>query len=261
MANKKISELPLRTALALTDTVTLVAGGINYQGTLQAVASLLDTYVAGAAGALRFQQGLSIFNTSSAQQASFGHGTQVVGSASNQAGDATNPFHQLYQTAASAGSFAGNGTGALFNIDHNLEFSVLFKPVSITACRYWIGLVGTTIGNMNADNPAQHFAAFRWSTDASDAFWRCITKDGTTANNQSSGVAMDADWQTFSIKTIGAPVSEIQFFINGVLVATSDANLPLNTQTLRFQFAIESRAAAAKDIRGAMIQSRHVYEP
>jgi hypothetical protein len=105
----------------------------------------------------------------------------------------------------------------------------------ITDTRLWFGVTNQTAATMGgSDNPAGSYAAFRFSTFAGDTVWQCITKDGTTQNVQSSGVAPVVNaTQTFVIE-FDDTVPNIRFYINGTLVATSTAHVPASGTLMRF---------------------------
>lgn len=109
-------------------------------------------------------------------------------------------------------------------------FSTAIKtPTSLTNARIWVGLLS---GNgRSSDDPAlTHLMAFRYS-NGTDTNWRCTTKDGTTLNNQDSGVTVMADTR-YDLKIDATDIANIEFSINGALVQTLSANLPTATTVL-----------------------------
>jgi hypothetical protein len=105
----------------------------------------------------------------------------------------------------------------------------------ITDERWWFGVTDQAIATAGgSDNPAGNYAAFRFSTPASDTVWQAITKDGTTQNVQSTGVAPIVNTpQTFGI-IFNDSTPNVQFYINGSLVATSTTHLPSASTNLRY---------------------------
>jgi len=87
---------------------------------------------------------------------------------------------------------------------------------------------------------------FRYSTAAGDTQWRCCTKDGVTLNDQPSGVSVNGNFTVLAMEHTG---TSVKFYIDGVLVQTSVANLPSDTVSCRLQVSIETRTAATKTIR------------
>jgi hypothetical protein len=127
---------------------------------------------------------------------------------------------------------------------------------SVTTVRAWaFTMTNQTPATMCASaNPAGNYMGFRFDTTASDTVWQAVTKDGTTQNIVSTGVAPDtANQQTFSIVQSNA-LANVKFYIDGVLVATSAANLPTAATALGLVHC--NRATAGS---GQQIQATYVY--
>jgi hypothetical protein len=119
---------------------------------------------------------------------------------------------------------------------------------STTSQRIWICLTDQSLAVMaNSDNPAGNYACFRFSTDASDANWKLITKDGTTQNVQDSGVAVNTSGHYFEIFE-NSSTGQWSFWIDNALVGASSSNIPSANTNLKYVVGGEARAAAAKDI-------------
>jgi hypothetical protein len=102
-----------------------------------------------------------------------------------------------------------------------------------TDVRCWVGIFdNTTIANSDTV-PSNNYAAFRFSTGigVTDAHWQCCTRDGSTQNVVATTVAADTNQHTFGIQCDDAN-SKVNFFIDGVLVGTSIANLPVATTVM-----------------------------
>ena len=171
------------------------------------------------------------------------------GTGTASTGDANQPPMVNYASGAVAGNAAGfYGTTMTIARQQPKTFAII-RLVDTTAIRIWISVHdgGSTTGT-NSDDPASRsLMGFRFSTDAGDTNWRCCTKDGTTLNNQDSGVAPSTSGVTvLEMENTG---SSVKFYINGTLVATSSSNLPSSTLALRYQIYAETRTTAAKNIR------------
>ena len=113
-----------------------------------------------------------------------------------------------------------------------------------------------TIATMLASaNPAGNYAAFRFDTSASDAVFQCITKDASTQNIVSSGVAPVTGTSARFAIVYDNVNSKVQFYINSVLVATSSAHLPTNTANLLFVMGgVSSSGSGAVNIETVVIE-------
>lgn len=136
-------------------------------------------------------------------------------------------------------------TGLSGNANYRTGRNIIFWGLcgaagKITDERWWFGVTDQTLATQGASaNPAGNYAAFRFDTTASDTVWQCITKDGTAQNIQSSGVAPIINTpQTFAI-IFNDSTPNVQFYINGALVATSTSHLPSVSTNLRFVFTNE----------------------
>jgi hypothetical protein len=147
--------------------------------------------------------------------ATHGSGTQFINSATS--------------TPQGVGGRFINRTGT------NISFYSLTAPVRITDERIWIVLsdqVATTAAG--SDAPVGNYAGFRFSTQASDTVWQCITQDNVTQNVQSSGVAPVAlTTQKFTM-LFNDSVPNITFYINNTRVATATTHLPTSGTNLAF---------------------------
>ena len=114
-----------------------------------------------------------------------------------------------------------------------------------TAALNWLGFSDRTTAVMVASgNPAGNYACFRFQ-NGTDTNFQCITKDGTTQTVIDSGVAPSAAfwggtaghlWQIIS----NDAVPNVQFFIDGALVATSTSHLPTAGTAMQWMNANKS---------------------
>lgn len=165
--------------------------------------------------------------------------------------DTTGQYIDYANAASSNGGLTWN-----INIQPQTKpiFAAIMKTNTITSVRYWVGL---SVGDPRAsDDPSTHLAAFRFSTGASDSNWRCCTKDGTTLNNQDSGVAVAADTRyELVVDCSEYNAGTIWFMINGTVVKSSVANLPGSTQSLDpYVSSRDLAAATGRSIRFSVMQ-------
>jgi hypothetical protein len=143
----------------------------------------------------------------------------------------------IVQFSASAGTNYGFNGNANYIGVHNFAALMIgcLTGTSIVSQRTWIGLTDQTLATMcGSANPAGNYAAFRFDTSAGDTVFQCITKDGTTQNITSSGVAPVANKSNRFAIVYDNTNTKVRFYIDGVLVATSAAHLPSATQFLVF---------------------------
>lgn len=148
-------------------------------------------------------------------------GTPTAGSPSSGAPQYTN-----YVSAATTNSDAGlNG---LANIHATKAFRLVCRvaPQESAVERIWVGLFGQSSPNvMGSDTGSTgHVCAFRFSTNVPDTNWMCVTRDGTTANAEDSGVAFATGAIELMIEF--TPSVNAKFYINKTLVRTVTSNLP-----------------------------------
>lgn len=196
-------------------------------------------------------------------------GWASVGGLWSQVGD--NPSHTGTQTfiaptategpmfnmasSASLGADAGeNGQLNYWNA-RNPILRVRVKLQESAAMRVWIGFSDQTLSTMVAsDNPAGNYAAFRFSTDASDVNWQAVTKDNTTQGITDTGKAFDTAVHALEV-IVDNDNSKVYFLIDDALVATRTANLPGTGLALRYVCGLETREAVAKNIRFEQVQA------
>ncbi|MGH7157706.1 MAG: beta strand repeat-containing protein [Candidatus Saccharimonadales bacterium] len=164
-----------------------------------------------------------VANGSTAVWAGYGDVLTNVAPAGSGGSVSSNLVPSVYNdTNASIGSQAGVYGNAIY-IGDRLVYQTHLDPSS-TNVRIWAGLTDQDLATMaGSATPAGKFAAFRYDTGASDATWKCITRDGATATTADSGVAI-ADDQKFEI-IIDDGVRAV-FKINGQTVCTITTNLP-----------------------------------
>lgn len=177
-----------------------------------------------------------------------GDGLSVLGTPSNSPPSATQPAMVSNVTGAVAGNSASQyGNQLTAPRQKPRVFAVVRIPDSSSA-RIWVSLHdGTSTSGTNAADPAsRNLMGFRFDTSVGDTRWRCCTKDGVTLNNLDCGVDMNGNVQVLAMEHTG---TSVKFYIDGVLVQTSVANLPSDTANCRLQVYIETLTSATKSIR------------
>lgn len=159
-----------------------------------------------------------------------------------------------YTTGNVSGNSSGQICDAIHSVAHNLRCIWQITVGSTTLNRYWIGYTDGTLANMvDADAPAKNYIAFRFSTNASDTNFKCITDNASgTPNIVDSGVAAAAGEYLLGV-AYNSVAGTAQFFINrtGVgdpkLVGLSSTKLPATSVLLAQCAGIETLTAAAKN--------------
>lgn len=175
--------------------------------------------------------------------------------------DADGPFRR-YDTAATNTTTAGVSfnNAALTRTDWLPQISIKLKThTSIAVCNIWAGLLSATPG---ADDPAQHGAAFRYSTAAGDTNWKAWSNDGSGGGTiTDTGVAV-ATSTLYSFAIVVESTSSIKFYIstdNGVtysLVATHTTNLPTSSQGMDCWLQMQTLENVAKSIKHSFTHIR-----
>jgi hypothetical protein len=139
--------------------------------------------------------------------------------------DATTSWMK-YTCVATSGQSGGHITSVYTYTrrQHNPTFLIHIKTgASVAAMRCWSGFTSAALGN--ADDPAVSLAAFRYSSGVS-ANWYCCCKDGATMNAVDSGIACAAATSFWLKIIINDGAGTVDFYIDGVLKQTLNANLP-----------------------------------
>lgn len=176
---------------------------------------------------------------SNATIANYGSGAGSAlqaGTASIIAGSASNS--PVIQWAS--GVVSGNQAGWAYNgitdfwSGNNLYWCAYIwnKNADLTNQRMWVGLTGINGGNnttnYNSDTPGNtdKIAMFRFSSVAGDTNWQCVTGDASAQTVTDSGVAADvANPHVFEVRQNDGV--NVQFYIDGTLVATNTTHLPM----------------------------------
>lgn len=177
----------------------------------------------------------------------YGMGLTLTGTATAIAPDASNPNWLNLACAATTGSDLGIAPTDVLHFARSIRFVACIKLEENTDIRMWVGLTSAAGTTMSAsDNPAGHLAVFRYSTDASDTTWRCVTKDNSTLNSQDSGVAISTNKVILAVEWLSS--GTVRFYVNGTLVQTITSNVPGSSVCKPLIYG-ETRANAAKNLR------------
>jgi hypothetical protein len=153
-----------------------------------------------------------------------------------------------HRCAANACGYAYRATSlGCVRLDHNPTMIWHIKTHSdITNIKLWFLLTKTAIGTVT-DDPAgaYEYAAFRFSTTVG-ANWYYVTRDGANTNAVDSGLAVAAD-TVYTLKMVGDVVAgTVTFTINGGSSQTINANLPVSSTELLWEFCVMSSSVSVQ---------------
>lgn len=133
----------------------------------------------------------------------------------------------------------------------NLNFSFAGHIYRTTDIRFYAGYfdsISVTNGIGGATVAASvNGAYFRFDTTASDAHIMCCTSNGTTINAQSSGLSADTNTHVYYIQIT---TTNVLFYVDGALVATSTTDLPTASNAAAWQVTASWASATANPIIG-----------
>lgn len=157
----------------------------------------------------------------------------LSGTASNLS-DTTGHYVQLSATAAKAGVDIAATECVKTQLNPIVTFAIKTGAVLPLATeRLWIGIASDSLSG--TDSPTgKHVLCFRYAPTAdTTAFWRCVSNGGSASAGTVSITAVPIAVSTRYILTIDAtnPAS-VDFYINGIMVATHAANLPTTTKAM-----------------------------
>jgi len=121
---------------------------------------------------------------------------------------------------------------------------------TLTSSRIWVGLFSADPSG--AGTGLTNIAGFRYDTSVSDTIWQFCTADGTTQACTSTGVTVTASTVYDFAVICSISATDCKGYINGTLVATRTANLPVSTTTMGYHFGISTLTGGTR----AMLFSR-----
>lgn len=138
-----------------------------------------------------------------------------------------------YVSTATTGSDAGVASNTHnAHLSHDFRLMVWAGLDTLTSVRYVVGFAESMSNMFSYDDGFNGEGAwFRYSTNASDTNWMCLTTNDTVGGPTitDSGIAVTTGTKIFEIHKTA---SEVKFFIDNVLVATHTTHLPDNSATL-----------------------------
>jgi len=137
----------------------------------------------------------------------------------------------------------------------DLSIAAVTGP-TITSIRYWIGMFSANPDAVS-DLNAIHGAAFRYDTGVDGtAFWRCVTgNNGGSETSTTTTVAITSS--TRYLLRIEAGASNVNFYIDGVLVATHTTTLPTATQLMGYAARCTTLTGASRRILWSRMSLLH----
>lgn len=187
----------------------------------------------------------------------YAYGTTIttVGTPTGQAADASNPVRVRFTTGGSTGNEAGiQGNQLTLRTGRNMRHLFWGQLGSTANVRQAMGLTdqASVVTMVSADNPAGNYAYFRFSTDAGDTTWRCITKDGTTQNIGNTNVTADTNGHKFEIRE-NTSAATWTFYIDQAEVCSLSSNLPSASTNMTSVIGLETRTGSAKSMDWAWL--------
>jgi hypothetical protein len=119
---------------------------------------------------------------------------------------------------------------------------------SIANLRFWIGLFSAS--PTGSSTAAGSMAAFSYSDDRDGTvFWRTITRDNATTVTTTTTIAIATGTEYVLRIEASTTAGLVEFYINDVLAASHNANLPVSTTTMSPNVTGTATTAATKAIR------------
>lgn len=156
-------------------------------------------------------------------------------------------------TSASANNRGTTSGDSLGPIGINRECCWQIKLAQTTSCRLFVVVSNSQF--TDGDTPTGDYMGFRYSTNASDTTWRCVSNNNSTMGNTDSGVAISTNEILLGLSY---NASAIQYFINRNLVATRTTALPRTSQTAYcWRVFLTTLAAATKEVDVSFYNERY----
>lgn len=190
----------------------------------------------------------------------FGTAQVSGGTVSNTTADANYGSRLNFTTAATTGSTSYSAESALgsWKAGRNLIFTTFAGMNSTTALRVQLGLTGAPVlSNMfGTDTPVPIHAAFRFSSQAGDANWKCVSNGGGTVTVADSGIPANTTPHWFWIEDDAGAVS---YKVDGIEVCRITSNVPPAGTTMRWFLNAETLEDAAKTVSFGTITLRSAF--
>lgn len=135
--------------------------------------------------------------------------------------------------------FNGN---ANYLTGRNIKYQAYMSMTdTYTAVRCWSGVMNSNPTGLTT--PIFPIAAFRAVTGV-DTNFQCYTSDSVSSTVTDSGVVADNGWHRFEI-VFNDSTPNVQFYIDGSLVATNTTHLPISSMDLFFATTIDLPTGSA----------------
>ena len=175
----------------------------------------------------------------------------ITGSGTSSDGDDSDGNALIVtHTAATIGQTCSRRTSLNYYIANadTISYTRIKTGADITSVNYLIGLGSANVSGNTSGDPGGHAAMFRYNTTADGtAFWRTVTRDGSTVEVQTTSVAIAAS--TLYELVIETTPTAVRFYINGVLVSTHVTNIPAATVPMIAGWFLVALANATRALR------------
>lgn len=170
----------------------------------------------------------------------------TIGSHTNAQSTDGNWVNMATTTSANANAYIYNNVN--FQFRQNVRFITTIKTganaADIQACNIWIGFASTSDTLQTPSSTSFTRCIFRYCPPTADttAFWRCVTCDATTQNVivTTSPIASNTQY-TLAIDC--STPGTVYFYVNGVQVASTTANLPAGSSQMFGYVLIQNQGA------------------
>ncbi len=140
------------------------------------------------------------------------------------------------------GPAAGAGTQIFAGLNEQGTIQIVMSTRTLAgAGRTWVGLFSSSANA--SDDPAVQAAGFRFSSIAGDTKWQTYTNDGVAGGTIKDSLVTVVANTRYVLKIV-MTTTQIDFYINDVLVTSHTTNLPGGTTTLK----LECSASGGVDI-------------
>jgi len=158
-------------------------------------------------------------------------------------------------TIGTAGSNSGISGLKTWRAEANILWQCRMQIGIVTNLRLVLGVGdSTSLANwLTADTLTANYAAFRFSTGASDTNWQCITGNNSSTTITDSGVAAAINTDYTLQIVFNSAVPNVQFIINGSTVATNTAHLPTTGVNMAQYEGVQCLVSGARSWLGGWI--------
>lgn len=163
------------------------------------------------------------------------------------------PYIQATSSAVTGSASFIESTNLIYWTGRNIRAQFFSQITDFTAGRMWVGMASGN--NSGSDSPAVSQASFRASKTVPDTNFQCVTGDGSGSQTVTdSGIAVDTNFHRFEIifnDNLATP--NVQFFIDGALVATNTTHLPAASTAMVAVVSFTATTNSARVCRAAWL--------